>query len=137
MTRPSRPHPASTPTRAGEPTEDATWLLEKARAVLDGEVAVPPATRSRAGAHLARQALEHLIDELCVHYSGAHLARAKTRSQLIVLQALGPLDCATAVRTAWEGLSQACHRHAYELPPTESEVRGHLDTVSSLLPFLP
>jgi hypothetical protein len=111
--------------------DDVSWLLDHARAVLDGTVHMPHGQRGRAATHLARQALEELIKRLCQEV-GAVMPRATTRSRLIVLRVLALPDCATAAQVAWDGLSRACHRHAYELSPGEAEIRSLLEGVAQL-----
>jgi hypothetical protein len=41
-------------------------------------------------------------------------------------------DLARRVAYAWSGLSRASHHHAYELPPTSSELAAWIDTVEEL-----
>jgi hypothetical protein len=60
------------------------------------------------------------------------MPNAKGRSRLIVLRVLDPVAGTHAGR-AWDGLSRACHRHAFELPPAESEVRALMDDVRVVL----
>jgi hypothetical protein len=64
---------------------------------------------------------------------GAQLPRASMRARLIVLDVLGRPDQTHSAQVAWNGLSRACHRHAYELSPTDREVRALLDHVAALL----
>jgi len=111
----------------------ARLLLAYATAVLDGNAHVPAGQQTRAAAHLARQALEELVPQLCARL-GAEIPHASMRSRLIVLHALAPPEWSRPAGAAWEGLSRACHRHAYELSPTHTEVRALIGSVTSLLP---
>jgi hypothetical protein len=46
-------------------------------------------------------------------------------SQLLVLPSyLRDQEAARDAAYAWSALSRACHHHAYELPPTASELRA-------------
>ncbi len=104
-------------------------LLRQAVGVLDGSEYVPARQRCRAAAHLARQALEDLVSQRCVDL-GATMPRATMRSRLVVLRVLGPTACAEPAQAAWEGLTRACHRHAYELAPGDLEVRALIKLVA-------
>ena len=42
-------------------------------------------------------------------------------------------ELAERVSYAWAGLSRACHQHAYELPPTSTELSGWLEVVEQLI----
>jgi hypothetical protein len=105
--------------------------MAQAIGVLDGTIPVPEQQRVRAAAHLGRNALEHTVTEiLAVH--GTELGRAWMSSRLTVLYVLAGAETATRDRVAWAGLNRVCHRHAFELPPAEAEVRVLLDHVASL-----
>lgn len=107
-------------------------LADLACAVLDGGCGVPAGQRTRAAAQLARRALEEVVRTRLTEV-GAALPRANMRSRLIVLQVLGPPEVSGPARAAWEGLTRACHRHAYELAPADAEIRVLLDHVAALL----
>lgn len=83
----------------------------------------------RAGALLARQALEMSVDA----YWAARkipLASCPTLQQLICLrQYLADAELAGRVHHAWNALSRACHHHPYELPPSAGELEGWLEAV--------
>ncbi|TCK22774.1 hypothetical protein [Pseudonocardia endophytica] len=110
----------------------AEALLNQAGDVLDGTVHVPTAQRTRSAGHLGRQALELVVAQACLAHD-ADLPGAPMRTRLIVLDTLAPADVSRAARSAWEGLSRSYHRHAYELPPTDIEIRVLLATVRTLL----
>lgn len=77
----------------------------------------------RACAALIRTALEQVID----HYwqrQAPSVARATTRTQLLVLPVLAGEEAAATARSAWSGLCRAVHHHTYELAPTAAELRG-------------
>lgn len=109
----------------------ATDLLAYAGAVLDGTISMPPRRATRAAAMLTRQALEDIVQAMC-RSVGANLDRASMRSRLICLRILIGDEDADAAETGWAGLCRACHHHAYELTPTETEVRHLVDVVGSL-----
>ena len=52
---------------------------------------------------------------------------------MICLSEYSDDELARRVRYAWHGLSSACHHHAYDLPPIESELSGWLDDVEVLI----
>jgi hypothetical protein len=101
--------------------------------------AVPvPALRGawpRAGALLARQALETAIQDLWSRQAPA-MAGVSMRAQLLCLADY--LDDTTAedVAYAWTALSDACHYHPYDLAPTGAELANLLSMVERLLPPL-
>ncbi|MBJ8348839.1 hypothetical protein [Antrihabitans sp. YC2-6] len=106
-------------------------LLWNAQQLLDGTLPTgqPPA---RLSAFLARQALEMMITQRCQEL-GAEIPYATTNSKLVVLRALADDEIADAASTAWSGLSNACHHHAYELSPTVGEVRHLCELVAALV----
>ncbi len=55
------------------------------------------------------------------------------RSRLIVLHVPGPPEVSGPARAAWDGLTRAYHRHAYELAPANAEICAPLDHVAELL----
>jgi hypothetical protein len=117
--------------RARSGTTSADAILAHALAILDGTLELPKARSSRAAAVLARQALEDAVQALC-REAGANLARASMRSRLLVLRMVLGDSVADTAEAAWAGLSRACHHHAYELAPTESEVRHLIELVAVL-----
>jgi len=46
---------------------------------------------------------------------------------------LGDDALAGRVSYAWVGLSRACHHHAYELPPSSSEIENWIGIVEELI----
>ena len=98
----------------------AAATLRNAELLLGGSVTVRAGSARTAG-FLARQALEELIDERCAAL-GAECRSASMRSKLVILRSLDSSDNADAASVAWNGLSNACHHHAYELAPTVGEI---------------
>jgi hypothetical protein len=43
----------------------------------------------------------------------------------------------SGVRSAWHGLSRACHHQVYELSPTATELERWLDAVDAFLSYDP
>ena len=79
---------------------------------------------ARASALLARQALETAMD-LLWRRRAPIVAQCSMASQLLVLPSyLRDQEAARDASYAWSALSRACHHHAYELPPTASELRS-------------
>lgn len=114
----------------------AATLLFQAEMLLDGPDSRGRVHASRLAAFLARQALEELVEVRCVEVA-SDVGRASMASRLIVLRVLDEPDIADAANVAWNGLSNACHHHAYELTPTVGEVRHMCRLVTSLLPDNP
>lgn len=105
--------------------------LATATAALDGRTKLPARRRTRAAAIIGRTALEHLV-QAALLARGHRLTEASMRVQLICLSTLVSPDAGRTAHTAWAGLSQGCHHHAYELSPTASEVRHLLALVDQL-----
>jgi len=105
---------------AATPAIDLLGLAER---ILDGVIPMPPDRIPRAAAAVARQALEEAVATQCDRLVEG-LQRPTMRSQLIILRELGDRQIGGRAQVAWDGLSQACHHHAYDLQPTIDEVRG-------------
>ena len=87
----------------------------------------------RATALLARQALEAALDDFW-RVRAPGMENCSTHAQLLCLPSyLGDEELSERASYAWAGLSRACHQHAYELPPTSSELLGWLGVVEQLL----
>jgi hypothetical protein len=110
---------------------DSEALLEQASAVL----AEATPYSNRAACWIARAALESTVDDLLAGRERS-APDATMRSKLAVLQVAYEQDPEVAIRAeyAWNGLSQACHHHAFELTPASSEVRHMIELVASLMP---
>jgi hypothetical protein len=86
----------------------------------------------RAVALLARQALEGSLADLWTKRE-PKIGWASERSQLLCLpQILGNRRLAADTTLAWNALSEACHQHPYDLPPTAGELAAWLDIVDAL-----
>jgi hypothetical protein len=105
-------------------------LLEQATSVL----AETTSYSNRAACWIARAALESTVDVLLASQD-RDAAKATMRSKLTVLQVAlektHPQVPALA-EYAWNGLSLACHHHAFELTPAASEVQHLIDLVTKL-----
>ena len=106
--------------------------LDRAAAILDGTIQVPVEQRVVAAAHLARSGLELAVVEVLLR-NAIDLRRARMTSRLTVLGALVGADLGARTRLAWTELSLACHRHAFELPPAETQVRVAISNVRGVL----
>lgn len=98
-------------------------LLQRASQILDDEIDTGIHS-ARMAALLARQALERLVDARCTALGQHVWPRATMRSKLSILTVHDEPERSRAAKYAWGQLSAACHHHAYELPPTVSEVRA-------------
>ena len=117
------------------PTHAPDELLSAARHLLDTPDGRTVGVWARAVAYLSRQALESYLDEYwCKKAPGTE--RVSTRAQLICLPCfLGNGDLARQITYTWNGLSQACHHHSYELAPTATELRGWVSVIGELAEF--
>src|SRR3954466_15735931 len=77
-----------------------TDVLDLARAVLQGQHAVPARQAARMAALLARQAREDVIESLC----GPELTRATMRTRLVYVRVLVNAEIADRAGVAWHGL---------------------------------
>jgi hypothetical protein len=79
---------------------------------------------ARASALLTRQSLEAAMD-LLWRTRAPLVVQCSMSAQLLVLPSyLRDQEAARDASYAWSALSRACHHHAYELPPTASELRS-------------
>jgi len=113
------------------PGELAHQLLDKAEQVLSGSVAVSPTRRARVAALLARSALESIVEDL-YGGRGSDVSTMSMRVILICLPVVTSDSVARQAAMAWYALSGCCHVHAYELSPTDREVRHWAAQVRSL-----
>ena len=105
--------------------------------VLSGQVQLARINPARAACWLSRRGLEDLLTELLLARS-VDPGTGNTRSRLICL-ATAYADqprLVTALTTAWDQLSRACHHHAYELDPTSTEARHLLTSLQRVLTHL-
>ena len=108
-------------------------LLTSARHLLERPDPHTAGIWPRASALLARQAIEAALDDFWKRRAPG-VEQCSMRAQMLCLPSyLGDEDLAERTFYAWGGLSRACHHHAYELPPTASELAGWFDTVGRLI----
>ncbi|BCQ10555.1 hypothetical protein JMUB5695_04013 [Mycobacterium heckeshornense] len=88
---------------------------------------------ARIAAFLARQALEHIVNQRCIAL-GVTAPYATTRSKLLILRTLDSSEVGDTAAFAWNRLSSACHVHAYEMQPSVVEIEQLCGVVASLLP---
>jgi hypothetical protein len=117
---------------------DPSLVLADARRLLERADPATAGLWPRATALLARQALEVALHRLWRRHAPG-LADCSARAQLLCLPAyLGGEDgLAQRVSYAWAGLSRACHVHAYELPPTATELTGWMSVVEEIIAAVP
>src|SRR5688572_6750590 len=108
-------------------------LLGHARDLLQRADPMTAGIWPRATALLTRQALEGALDDLWLKRAPG-LERCSARAQLLCLPGFlgSDADLARRVSYTWAGLSRACHHHAYEFPPTASELMSWIETVERL-----
>ncbi len=112
---------------------DQASLLVAARDLLNRPEPTTAGLWPRASALLARQSLEAALDEFWRTRSPAEArdcGRVPTHAQLLCLpRYLGDADLAGRLAWAWTGLSRACHHHAYDMPPSATELAGWIAVV--------
>jgi hypothetical protein len=106
-------------------------LLDYADQVLDGTIGLG-ARSARTAALLTRCAFEDWLDDMSTSWQRPSYERPSTESKLVVLCALHGDTIGQAAMRAWDGLSRACHHHAYELQPSVMEVRHFIGEVRKL-----
>jgi hypothetical protein len=112
-------------------------LLAAARDVIETPRSSMVGTWSRAGAFLARQAIEASIDDFWQRQpSMAGLIRCSMATQLRCLPLVADRDIAHDASYTWGALSSACHYHPYELLPTAGELMMWLDKVATVIEHL-
>lgn len=105
--------------------------LELAGRILSGSIRLG-IRGPRVAAVITQSVFESWVDWMSSGWSLPD-ARPTTRSLLIVLQTLNAAEVGNAAQRIWEGLSRACHLHAYELTPSAAEIRIlHTETTSLL-----
>lgn len=129
-------NPVAGPTRPSRPSRPtgltAKELVAHAYGVLDDPPRVLEGRWPRAVAFLARQALELSLAELW-QKRALKMGWASERAQLLCVEpVLGDAAVAAGATLAWNALSEACHAHPYDLPPTAGELAIWLEAVDSL-----
>lgn len=110
---------------------DRAQLLDYAASVLEGSPNLGVRS-ARTAALLGRCAFEQWLDEQSAHWTAETVKFPSTTSKLIVLSALKGDELGERAKRVWNGLSRACHHHAYELQPSPAEVRMLLASVRQL-----
>lgn len=111
---------------------DPRWALAQAHTMLERGSDVTAGRWPRAAALLARQALEEQVARWCSELS-PEVAHVSRRAQLLCLSSVVEPGFARDAAHVWSALSNACHHHAYELPPTADELRGWFEVVDRLI----
>lgn len=112
---------------------DHASLLASARDLLQRPDLATASLWPRASALMARQSLEAALDEFWHTRAPADAracSRISTHAQLLCLRRyLNDGDLAGRVAWAWSGLSRACHHHAYDMPPSATELEAWMAVV--------
>jgi hypothetical protein len=108
---------------------DQEALLIVARDLLQRPARATAGLWPRATALVTRQALEAALDSFWTKRA-PEVAQAATHAQLLCLRRyLGDEHLAGRVAWAWASLSRACHHHAYDMPPSSTELAGWIEVV--------
>ena len=118
---------------SSSPARPAVGFLQDAHVVLDHPGAIPSGSWPRAVALLGRLALERGLVDLWAAVEPTMGAVRNKRAQFICLRSYVEPDVAHSTHYAWTMLSEACHHHVYDLPPTETELRRWLETTDRFL----
>lgn len=119
--------------RESSSSSDAGALIDAARRMLARPDPNTAGIWPRGAALLTHQALETALQEFW-RQRAPGLAKCSWWSQLLCQREFLRRDeLGRRVAYAWVGLSQACHYHAYELPPTAGELQSWMETVSELI----
>lgn len=110
-------------------------LLTEARAVISREDSALVGSWARVSTLLTRQALEEVLDAFWARGGPAFatLEGATTATQLACLPEFVDPVLARQTSFVWAALSNACHYHAYDLPPSASELDDWIADVERLL----
>lgn len=106
-------------------------LLDYADRLLDGEFGLG-ARGPRTAALLARTVLEEWLDEQSASWLSSTVGHPTARSKIVALGAIQGGSVGERTRRVWHGLSRAVHHHAYELQPSNHEVRDLVGAVRDL-----
>lgn len=108
---------------------DPAVLLRAANVVIDRRHSATRGVWPRAAALLGRQALETAISQRF-----PEIADASGRARNLCLPTLlGDRDLARDLIQSWGALSHATHYHAYDLPPTATELKRWLGPIEELI----
>lgn len=107
-------------------------LLDATDRLLDAS-SLPLGARTRAAALLARRALEEAVDD-ALRRTGADPTEASLAGRMLALGAMiSDEGLARRGFATWHALSEACHHHGYELPPSTAELSSRIGTVREIL----
>ncbi len=111
-----------------DPSPSHAILLAEARDLLTAGDDNMSGRWPRAAALLTRGSLEELLDEYWMGIE-PEMIHASMRAQVLCLSDF--VDAGTAAQTAYlyGALSDACHYHPYELPPTTGELSSWMNTL--------
>lgn len=118
----------ATSTPAGD--DDSRALLDTCRFLLTHDDWMLSHWGARGAAHLARQAIEEILE----HYwdmQAPAVAGTSMRAMFLALHAF--VDDAGGIAdgyATWCRLSRACHHHPYDLAPTSAEVQQWVEAAS-------
>lgn len=107
-------------------------LLVAARVLLERDDLTESGLWPRAGAVLARQAVEESL-RLLWDQVDPHLAAVSMRAQLLCAPERLDPELAGQLAYTWAALSRACHHHAYELAPTLDELNSWIVDVGDFV----
>jgi len=107
--------------------DECDRLLETCQSLLTREEWADAHWWARGTAHLARQAMETLLDDYWEVHAPA-LTRASLRARFLALHAfIGDARLVGEGYATWSQLSRACHAQGYDLAPTGPELQGWVD----------
>ncbi|OBK22389.1 hypothetical protein [Mycobacterium asiaticum] len=107
-------------------------LLDYADEILDGRIALGPRA-ARIAALLTRMVLEDWLNEESATWCLPGQKVPTITSKLIVLAKNKGQEVGERARRSWHSLSRAVHHHAYELQPSQAEIRRLVGLVRDLV----
>lgn len=110
-------------------------LLIEARAIIARNDSALTRSWARASTLLTRQALEETLDAFWLRGDAdiATLKEATMASQLACLPEFVDPLLARQTSFVWSALTQACHYHSYDLPPSASELDDWISDIERLV----
>lgn len=110
-------------------------LLTEARAVISRGDSALAGSWARVSTLLTRQALEEVLDAFWARgdVEIATLKGATTATQLACLPEFVDPGLAYQTSFVWSALSNACHYHAYDLPPSAAELEDWIADVERVV----
>lgn len=121
---------------AGESDSESVRLLRACETLLSHDAWALSHWWARGAAHLARQAMESLLDEYWTMQRPA-VAGVPVRARFLGLHAFtADAEAIHDGYSTWSQLSRACHYHPYELAPTRAEVHAWVNDASRFCTWL-